>query len=184
MYYIYIDESGVGKKDGISTIALVYLHFEDIEKVDKAVVNIERKMKIQYFHWAHAAWNVRKQFITAISKESFFAKVAIIRNPFIGSLDLERTLINLIVEKDIEIVTIDGKKSKSYERKIKKILKLRMIQMNKLRTGNDHGYPALRVADAIAGLVRYVNEHKNVKDAVNLYNLIQMKIRIIIGSSI
>ena len=86
----------------------------------------------------------------------------------------------MITENDIGMIIIDGKKSRKYERRIKKLFTYKMISMRKLRTVNDHGYPALRVADAIAGLIRYTNEQPNVIVATQLYRLIQKKISIII----
>ena len=50
MFYIYIDESGVGKKDGKTSIALVYLHVEDVDSLNNAVLVAEQRMNIEYFH--------------------------------------------------------------------------------------------------------------------------------------
>ncbi len=180
MFYIYIDESGVGKKDGKTSIALVYLHVEDVEKLNEAVLNVEKLMKIDYFHWAHAGWKVRKQFIETICRESFMVKIALLNNPVTESSDYEKAFVSMITENDIGMIIIDGKKSRKYERRIKKLFTYKMISMRKLRTVNDHGYPALRVADAIAGLIRYTNEQPNVIVATQLYRLIQKKISIII----
>ncbi len=180
MFYIYIDESGVGKKDGKTSIALVYLRVEDVAKLDGAVLNVEQQMEIEYFHWAHAGWNVRKQFIEAVSRESFSVKIALFNNPVLESSEYEKAFVSLINENDIGMIIIDGRKSRKYERRIKKLFTLKMISMRKLRTVNDRGYPALRVADAIAGLVRYFNESPNIKVAAQLYRLIQKKIDIVL----
>ena len=64
---------------------------------------------------------------------------------------------------------------------MKKILKLKAIHMKQLRTGNDQAYPALRVADAIAGLVRYTYEHGEVKEVRHLYRMIHKKISSIVA---
>ncbi|MEI6304975.1 MAG: DUF3800 domain-containing protein [Candidatus Taylorbacteria bacterium] len=181
MFYIYIDESGVGKKEGKTSIALVYLHVEDVDYLNRAVLEVEQLMNIDYFHWAHAGWNVRKQFIEAVCRESFSVKIALFTNPFMGSSDFENAIANLITENNISKIIIDGKKSRKYERRMKKILKLKMIHMKQLRTGNDQAYPALRVADAIAGLVRYTYEHGEVKEVRHLYRIIHKKIRSIVG---
>lgn len=90
----------------------------------------------------------------------------------------EYALQHLVIEKNISAIIIDGKKKKSYERKLKKVLRDKGISIKKLKTGNDESYPALRIADAIAGIVRYKNDNPENKDILPLYNLIKTKISI------
>jgi hypothetical protein len=54
------------------------------------------------------------------------------------------------------------------------------ISVKKLKTGNDESYPALRIADAIAGIVRYKNDNPENKNVSYLYDLIKNKILITI----
>ena len=179
--YIFIDESGVDKQDGKSSIALVYLEINKLDSLQNSVIEIERKLKIKYFHWAYSTWNVRQKFIDEICKQEFSIKIALIKNPFKGSTAYEYALAHLIVEKNITNLIIDGKKNKTYERKFKKILRDKGISIRKLKTGNDEGYPALRVADAIAGIVRYYNENQSNNNIKNIYQQISKKILITIS---
>jgi len=176
--YIFIDESGVHKKEGKSSIALVYLSTENISSLERKVIKTESSLGIASFHWAHSSWPVRKKFIEALCKENFSLKIAFIKNPFHESKDYEYALAHLIIEKDISNIIIDGRKSKTYERKIKKILRDKGISVKKLKTANDEAFPALRVADAIAGVARCHNDNPEDERANDLYAKISAKILI------
>ena len=176
--YIFIDESGVDKKIGKSSVALVYLTTDHLENLQNGVIEIEKKLSISNFHWAHSAWVVRQKFVAEICRFEFSVKVALIKNPFKGSTDYGYALQHLVIEKNIMAVIIDGKKNKKYERRLKKVLREKNISIKKLRTANDESYPALRVADAIAGIVRYRNENPTDPRISDLYNLIVKKISI------
>jgi len=87
MQYIFIDESGVSKQEGRSSIALVYVSVKDIDILNQAVLEAEQALKIESFHWSHSAWNIRAKFIEAMSRQDFSVKVAFIRNPFHERID-------------------------------------------------------------------------------------------------
>lgn len=178
--YIFIDESGVDKQDGESSIALVYLEIDKLDHLQNNVIEIENNLNIKYFHWSYSNWNIRKRFIDEICKNEFNVKIALIKNPFKGNFAYEYALEHLIIEKDITRLIIDGKKNRSYEKKFKKILRDKGISIRKLKTGNDEGYPALRVADAIAGAVRYYNNNPLNNNILDIYNKISKKILITI----
>jgi|SRR3989344_6182039 len=178
MSYIFIDESGVHKETGKSSIALAYVAFENLDETQKRILKIEKEIGIHHFHWSHSSWVVRNKFIKNIIKCNFFAKIALISNPFKFNEAYEYALKHLVVEKKISAIIIDGKKKKTYERRLKKVLRDKGISVKKLKTGNDESYPALRIADAIAGIVRYRNENPEKKEVQHLYNLIKSKILI------
>ncbi len=178
MLYIFIDESGVHKTIGKSSIALAYITFENIDLIQNTVVEIEKEIGILNFHWAHSSWPVRKKFIEKISRCDFLAKIALISNPFNPNEAYEYALQHLVIEKNISAIIIDGKKKKSYERRLKKVLRDKGISIKKLKTGNDKSHPALRIADAIAGIVRYRNENPENKNINYLFDLIKSKILI------
>ena len=95
MLYIFIDESGIHKETGKSSVAQAYISFENLNQIQNQVTKIEKE-----------------------------------------------------------------------------------ISVKKLKTGNDQSYPALRIADAIAGIVRYKNDNPENKDILPLYDLIKDKISI------
>jgi hypothetical protein len=181
MMYIFIDESGIDKQDGKSSIALVYLEVNSLYSLQNSVIETEKELKIKYFHWAYSKWEIRKEFIDKICKNEFSIKVAFIKNPFKSNSAYEYALEHLIIEKNITNIIIDGKKSRRYEKKFKKILRDKGISVRKLKTGNDEAYPALRVADAIAGAVRYYNENKESENIKNIYQQLLKKILITIS---
>ncbi len=176
--YIFIDESGVHQQDKKSVIALVYVAVENSATLGDAVLRIEKEIGINSFHWPHSAWPVRNKFVEKIVSQNFSAKVALIKNPFNLDQAYEYALKHLVIEKDLQAVVIDGKKNRSYERKLKKVLRDKGISIKKLRTGNDESYPALRVADAIAGIIRYRDEFPDNQKIGYLYDKIKTKILI------
>ncbi len=176
--YVFLDESGVDKKMGKSSIALVYLEVNDIERLENSVLKAEKDAGIQVFHWAHSTWNVRGKFVEEICKQNFSVKIALIKNPFYADKAYEYALQHLVIEKNIYNLVIDGKKSRTYERKLKKVLRDKGISIKKIKTANDESSPCLRVADAIAGIARYKYENPENKNILYLYNLISRKILI------
>ncbi len=131
---------------------------------------------IKNFHWSNSTWNVRKIFIEEICKQDFKIKVALLKNPFFANSSYEYALQHLVVERNVIALIIDGKKGKSYERKFKKVLRDKGISIKKLKTANDESYPVLRIADAIAGAVRYRYEKPEDKRVQELYSIFSKKI--------
>lgn len=171
---IFIDESGIHKSKDHSCIALVYIEIENLLAIENAVLGVEKKLKLT-FHWAHSVWEVRREFFRVISGLDFLIKVAIIRNPINLGKELEEVLLHLIIEKNIKQIVIDGKKSRRYERKLKKILRDKGISTKKLRTVRDESFAGIRLADAIAGAVRYYYDNPE-SQAKELFNKIKDKI--------
>ncbi len=176
--YVFLDESGVHKKEGRSSIALVYLEVEKLDALQKAVISTEDTIGINCFHWSHSTWQTREKFINEICKQEFSVKIALIKNPFYESHGYEYALQHLMIEKNIKTLVIDGKKSKTYERRLKKVLRDKGISTSKIKTAHDENYPALRVADAVAGIARYKSENPNDPRILNLYQRISKKILI------
>jgi hypothetical protein len=58
------------------------------------------------------------------------------------------------------------------------MLRDKRIRVRKIKTVNDDSYPLVRLADAIAGVVRYHSDNPN-PTAVELYKLIEPKIEFI-----
>jgi hypothetical protein len=73
---------------------------------------------------------------------------------------MERVLTHMIIEKNIEKIFIDGKKTRRYENKIKKILRDKGITVRKLKTANDESEPGIRLSDMVAGLFRWYFDSK------------------------
>lgn len=81
-------------------------------------------------------------------------------------------------ERSLERLHIDGKKGKNYERILKKLLRDKGITVKKLRTVNDMSYPCIRIADAVAGAVRYYLDNPS-RQANKLYKALEPKIEFI-----
>jgi len=155
---VFIDESGIHKKIDHSTLALVYLETAKSENIEQGVISLEKQLGIATFHWADfgskRGWEIRRKFIEGVSKLDFTFKVAILKNPVYLPEVFTAVLSRLMTEKNITKVTIDGKQPKWFERRIKGSLRSRGISLKKLRMLNDASSPGLRLADALAGLIR------------------------------
>lgn len=179
MLYIFLDESGTHKKFGYYTIALVYVIDKNIELLNQVVIQSERELHIHYFHWSEHTWNLRKRFLYSVLNQDFLIKIAVIKNPF-NQDKFEEILKHLIVEKNIRVLMIDGKKSRAYKQKLKKVLRSQGIYLGKLITANDKSFPVLRIADLCAGLVRTYYNNKDSYEITQLYKKLQSKILVVI----
>ena len=176
---VFIDESGIHKQDGQSTTALVYVGVEHEEKLNKAILALEKDLKIEPFHWSKQIWKIRHIFLEKLLKEDFEVKIFVFRNPFTQE-KLENAWRHLLIDKYITKITIDGKKSRNYTQHLRKVLRQAGVAVKKVRMGNDRAFPCLRLADLFAGLTRaYVNDPKN-KEAVKLYESARIKITILL----
>jgi len=151
---VFIDESGIHKQVDHSTFALAYIEFENYPDIEQRVLAIEKKLKISTFHWSETVWAVKEKFMDEVLNLNFRVKIAVIENPVNPAKELEKVLLQAIVEKDIKGIFIDGKKPKWYERKIKHILRDKNISVRKLKTVRDSQSAGIRIADMAAGLSR------------------------------
>lgn len=176
--HIFIDESGIHKETGKSSVALVYVLTDDVKLLEDAIIAAEKLLRIKNFHWADCSWKIRSNFFKQILKEDFFVRVSIMQNPFCKS-DFEEAIKLLLLEKKFKKVIIDGKKPKWYALKMKKLLRDSGISVKKISMANDEAYPCLRLADAYAGLSKaYWNTEEN-KNIAMLYEMSRRKIKTI-----
>lgn len=174
--HIFIDESGIHKETGKSSVALVYVLTEDVKLLEEAIVSTEKLLRIKVFHWTDCSWKIRTEFFRLLLKENFFVRVSIIQNPF-NKKDFEESIKLLLMEKKFKKIVIDGKKPKWYASKMKKILRDAGISIKKISTANDEAYPCLRLADAYAGLSRVYWEGRENKNVNILYKMARKKIK-------
>ena len=153
--YIFVDESGTNKSSGVCVFAAVLIDLEKLPALDELVMAAEKAAKVRSFHWANAPWPVRETFIRTVTKGDFIVRHQLSKNPLRNFWDaLESTLITATEGIAVQRVVLDGRKDKSYERRLKKVLRDKGLSSKTLRTANDESYPMLRVADAVAGLIR------------------------------
>jgi hypothetical protein len=155
---IYIDESGVHKNIDHSSFVLVSIKTNDSEFVNSEIEKIERKLNINYFHWANfgskAGWYIRKSFIESTLPLPYTFEYRVIRNPIDYKKELHDSIFLLLNGKNVEKVFIDGKQPQWYEKQIKKSLRDKGLSIKHLKTVKDQSVPAIRLADALAGLIR------------------------------
>lgn len=176
---IFIDESGIHKVEGYSTVVLVYVETQNLEKLEQGIRKIEKDLRIYSFHWADERWLIRGKFLQRIGRLKFSFKVAILQNPIRIDKEIENILRHLIVEKNIRKILIDGKKPKWYERRLKKILRDKGISVKKLKTvRREESESGLRLADCLAGFIRYYLEHPDNEMAEKCYKKLRKKITV------
>jgi hypothetical protein len=162
--YIFIDESGIHKTVGSSTFSVVYIEIRNLDKTRKQLVEINQKLGITSFHWAEQRWTYRHKYLKRVINLDFNFKIAIFENSVNTDLAFNRIFEHLIREDHIKSVSIDGKKPKWYERKLKKELRKHGVKVKKLRTVKDEASePILQLADVLAGFSLYVYENQNDK---------------------
>lgn len=152
---IYIDESGTHKGAKHSTLALVYVNVTDSDDFDKKIVEKESRLRISNFHWKDETWETRESFVNFLLKLGFNFKVAISHNPheFVKKYPI---ILASLIEGRIKKIVIDGEKPRWYTMGLKTTLRQKNISVEKLVAAKkETSYPGLRVADCLAGLVRY-----------------------------
>jgi hypothetical protein len=165
---VFIDESGIDKSSGHTSVVFVYLEVKDLDIFNKQVEDIEKRIGINYFHWADERWVNRKKFLNKLLKLDFTFKSCKIINPSNISQKFETVIQSFVTEKNISHIIIDGKKPKWYSSRIKVNLRQNGVSVKKLRTGNDLSFPGLRVADGLAGLMRYYYDNPSEVESTNL----------------
>lgn len=176
---IFIDESGTHKQIDHATMTVVYVEIIQLEKFQEDLKEIVKKLKLEYFHWADAGWEVRSKFIKEIISLDFKFKVAVFKNPVHLEKMIEAVFSQLITEQNISKILIDGKKPRWYERKMKKVLRDKGLAVKKLRTVRSISEPGIQLADALAGLVRYCYDNPNEELAQSLLRKLQKNEKII-----
>jgi len=177
--HIFIDESGIHKKVDHSSFALVYIEIDNFEKIEKGIIEIERDLNIEKFHWSEIAWKFKEKFIKEALKLDFKVKLAIIKNPVNPAKELERILSHMAIEKKISCIYIDGKKPKWYGLKIKKVLRDRGVSARKVKMIKDDQIACVRLADMVAGLSRSHFDKKNEKNLQKYYKKLERKLIIL-----
>ncbi len=59
--FIFIEESGVHKAVDHSTFVLVYVEIDNYDQIECQIKAVEKKLKVDYFHWAHTVWKVKAE---------------------------------------------------------------------------------------------------------------------------
>lgn len=98
---IFIDESGIHKQTDHSTVAVVYVGVENIEKFERELMDIEKELRIAFFHWAEERWLMRNKFLSKICDLDFTVKVAIFENPVRTEKMIELVFKHLITEREV-----------------------------------------------------------------------------------
>lgn len=170
---VFIDESGIHKQDGHSTVAVVYVEIENGDKFQKDFEKIMNDLRIRFFHWTDERWLMREKFLSKIMNLDFRVKVAVFKNPINQGNIMETVFSQLISVQNISKMLIDGQKPKWYEQRLKKVLRDKGIAVKKLRTVRSKSEFGIQLADAIAGLVRYCYDYPDISEPRKILKKLQ-----------
>lgn len=176
---VYIDESGTHKHPGHATTAVVYIAVNHGETFEKELLAIEKELRISSFHWADERWFIRKKFLDRALALDFTVKIAIFEPPVQPEAMIELVFSHVIVEKNIKNIFIDAKKPRWYEKKLKKVLRDKGISVRKVRTVRSRTSVGIQLADAVAGLARYVIDYPGAPDATTRWQRLKKEGKLI-----
>jgi hypothetical protein len=176
---VCIDESGITSKNGHSTFALVYIEYVNEEDFNKKVLEIEKAHKIDKIHWSEMSWKIRKSIAVEIAKLNFKSRVSVFKNPINIDESLFLSIKYLILSEDkIKNIYIDGDKPEKFIGKIKNILRSKNLSVKNIKTIHDEKVAGLRIADFVAGAVRFYFDNQNNENALELFRKLKNKISV------
>lgn len=159
---VYIDESNILSRTGNSVYVALFIEYLSKDYMGRKIENIEKDLKISYTHWVDMPWKLRIRFAEKIRYLDFNCKIVVYKNPINQKIMLENFLLKVLSSNDnIVNLIIDGKKSKSYENKLKNLLNIRGVKVYKVKSLDDKKEPILRLADFVAGLNRSFIDDRN-----------------------
>lgn len=176
---VYIDESGTHKHPGHATNAIVYIAVNQAESFENKLLSIEKELRISSFHWADERWFMRSKFLDRALALDFTVKVAIFEPPVQQENMIELVFSHIIVEKNIQNIFIDAEKPRWYERKLKKVLRDKGISVRKVRTVRSASSVGIQLADALAGLARYVIDYPGTPDSTTCWQRLKKEGKLI-----
>jgi hypothetical protein len=166
---VYVDESGNHKRTGYTALSFVIIESDDLSRTEILVAEVERGHAKGTFHWVASSWTVREEFLMGTNTVRYRFLAVVIENPVLDlSPAIELGLTGIQADLGKISLIIDGDKGRGFERRFKKLLRDRGVNTRKLRTAKDEGFAGLRLADAIAGLHRYLAEKPEHPSAARL----------------
>lgn len=177
-HIVYIDESNISVSIGHSVYCATFVIYTNKDKLSEEIISIEHNLKIKYLHWVNMPWKLRERFAEKIKNFNFLCKYVLYKNPINQEVILEDFISKIInVDDGIYKILIDGKKGINYTHKIKKNLKSKGVNINKLIFIDDKNEPLIRLTDFLAGLIRSNLDTKNAYSKY-MYNILKHKIKI------
>lgn len=174
---IAIDESGITSLIGHSVYAFIHIHIRDYVEISKFIIQIEKDLGLDYIHRHDMSWDIRLKLAKKISHVNFKINAVIHINPIYPDKALELSLVRMFSQmKHSHKIFIDGKKSRQYNSKINRMLKMKGLKIYKVKFVNDISEPTLRLADFVAGSIRSHLDHPTNKKAEIIYKKLESRI--------
>ncbi len=159
-FYCFVDESGQDTKGEIFFVTIVLKESENLDLLEQKLEIIEKETGKNTKKWGKTPFTVKKEFLTKIIETKGFQK-SIFYSEYKNSTNFT-VLISLTIAKAIFTknetdysvkIIIDGLNDKERE-KVTRELKRLTIKYERLRGMRDQSSVFLRLADAVAGLLR------------------------------
>lgn len=165
--YCYVDESGQHTQGKSFSVAVILVNEVDaLKRVEKQLIDIEKKTKKGTLKWKSTHYSVKEKYlrnVMAISELKnciFYSIYTNTRSYVYSTVETIVEAIKKYVTKPYKVsVMIDGLNKKTRQRIIRH-LKQEGVMYKKVRGMKDEGSAWIRLADAIAGFSRHVDEKK------------------------
>lgn len=174
---IAIDESGITSFKGYSVYAFVFIQLKDYVFISQYILKLEQELGLDYIHRHEMSWTTRLKIIEKIKLLNFTVEAVAYQNPINPLKCLNLALILKISKINSAYkIFIDGRQSKKYIEKNKKILKVQGLKNYQIKFVNDASEPLLRLADFMAGSVRSYLNNPTYSENKKFYIILKSKI--------
>lgn len=173
--YCYVDETGQDTKGQLFIIAIIISGSEQLEEVERKLIEIENSSKKRSLKWKKTHYKVKEVYLQALTNleelkgNIFYAIYSNMRDYIrLTSYAIADAIIERARGEYIVTVAIDGISPKS-ALEVANVLKERRIRYRKVRGVRDESNAWIRLADAIAGFIRDAHENKAYAQRIYAY---------------
>lgn len=162
--YAYVDESGATQARECFIVVVVLVDQGEREAVERALEEAERQSGKNLHKWNKSTPHVRSEYMRLIAAtwRRFAALVCRLHVHGVGHY-YERTgdtilgAVRSVSPPDGAevVIVVDGLNAEERQRMTKQVRAARLPIRLKVRGGRDESTPLLRLADALAGLIRH-----------------------------
>ncbi len=157
--YAFVDETGQDTKGEMFIVSVVVTD-DEYDRINDALIEIERRSKKRFDKWRKARFKHRLAYIQSVIANPlltgaiFFSHYTESQDYFELTVETtERAIQHKAEATQPATIVVDGLSGQSIDR-FKKSLRQRQVNARKVRGARDESEPLIRLADAVAGFVR------------------------------
>jgi hypothetical protein len=158
--YCYVDESGQDTLGRLFVVSVVIVGRESRDRLEKVLADIEQASGKREKKWQEAKFEQRLLYLTGVlevrdlQRQLFAAKYETTKEyESLTTFTIAQAVNTVATEEYRVIIVIDGLSNAARQR-VKRDLKKLKITYDKVIGGRDQSSALLRLADAMAGLLR------------------------------